>query len=232
MSRKTDLTAPAFVIGVVVVVVAVIGGVAVALVPTGGGSDAIGPVPTAAPRYEPVPTEEPTDTFPTDTLPPDTLPTDTLPTEDPTPAGPDGYQTVAAPGGLTVHIPGDWPVKDGAVPSNLQADDPGADCLLRFGGDTADDRPLLAVVSGFETHTPSIKKAYHRLQLTQVTYGQADDAVDWEFTFTSGTGPRHAYGRYWRTGGTDYVAYGSCATGAWTQFGEVLSTLLDTADPQ
>jgi hypothetical protein len=237
VSGRTDMTTPAFLIGVALAVVAVIGGVTVALVPIGGGppatagsgslsTDALPQTADSQPTDEPFPTEDPADTFPSED------PTDPVPTEDPTGTVPDGYQTVSAPAGLTVNIPGTWPVKAGAVASNLQADDPDADCLLRFGGDTAADAPLLDVVAGFEKHTPSIRTDFRRLQLTSISYGRADEAVDWEFTFSATTGPRHAYGRYWRTGGTDYVAYGSCSDGDWTQLGAVLTTLFDTADPQ
>jgi hypothetical protein len=217
------------VVGVMLAVVVVIAAIVVAFVPIGGRHSAL-PAPTVPP---PAPTGAfPTEPAPTETFPTDTFPTEDPPTEEPTSTVPAGYQVATAPGGLSVAIPATWPTGAAAAASNVQANDPDADCFLRFGGDVADTRPLAAVVAGFEKNTPTIRRDYRRLQLAPVSYGFADEAVDWEFTFTAAAGPRHAYGRYWRLGGTDYVAYGSCSAGAWSQLGEPLSTMFATADPQ
>lgn len=209
--------------GVGVAVVTIVSAVVFALVPggtsTGGTGSAEGPSPLPTyvePTYDPTDDPEPTYT--------------PEPTEEPTATVPPGYETVDAPGGLTVAIPAGWPV---SAPSdiNRQADAPDTDCLVRYGGSPSDPEPLEKVVARFETTNPRIRPDYQRMRLEPVSYGVAEEAVDWEFTFRSDTGPRHAYGRYWRLYGTDYVVYASCATGAWPRMGEVVTTLTDTAAP-
>jgi hypothetical protein len=64
-----------------------------------------------------------------------------------------------------------------------------------------------------------------------VTYGSAQEAVDWEFTFTKAGQPRHAYGRYWVYAGTEYVVYLSTPADRWNATQNVLSVLLDSAAP-
>jgi hypothetical protein len=224
------MTAPSFLIGVTMVVVVIVGATVVGMVSFGGARSDLADV-GATRSYPPNP--EPTYADPTYPTPTYADPTYAYPTEEPTPTAtvPDGYRTVSAPAGLTLSIPAGWPVKPGAVASNVQADDPGTDCLIRFGGETADPRALSDVVAGLEKTTPSIRRDYRRVQLSPVSYGAAGEAVQWEFTFRSGTGPRHAFGLYWRIYDTDYVVYGSCSTGAWPRLGEVLTTMADTAAP-
>jgi hypothetical protein len=225
------------VIGVMVAVIAVIGAVVLAFVPLGGGGSGGsggGGSDLGLPEQPDTVVPEPTVPDPTFADPTFADPTDPDPTyADPEPSPTQlTYQVVDAPGGMSVSVPSSWSVHAGASSTNVQADDPDADCFLRFGGGKADPRPLGTVVSGFERTTPSIQTGYQRLQLSSVAYGQAQAAVDWEFTFSSDTGPRHAYGRYWRTGGTDYVVYASCAVDDWSEAEQPLSTMFDTASPQ
>jgi hypothetical protein len=220
--------------GVGLAVLTILGAVVYALVPGGSPTDRTsssasateGPTYAGPTWVEPTYTPDPTYVEPTYTPEPTFTPE---PTE-PSPTVPPGYRTVDAPGGLTVAVPARWSVAPSSE-INMQADDPDADCLVRFGGSPADADPLDQVVAGFETTNPRIRAGYERVRLDPVSYGTADEAVDWEFTFRADDGPRHAYGRYWRLYDTDYVVYASCATGAWPRIGEVIDTLIATASP-
>ncbi len=129
-------------------------------------------------------------------------------------------------------IPDGWPVKPGAVPSNQQADNPMfPDEFLRFGGSPAPAMPLVDSVMQSERSITSIREGYQRLRLADVPSTSAQEAVDWEFTFTKDGQFRHAYGRYWRTGGMDYVVYASAPDGTWSNLEPIIEVMVRTAGP-
>jgi hypothetical protein len=177
---------------------------------------------TSAPAEAPVATTPPVTTYPpvTTTYPP---------AND---AVPPSYRTVTGPAGVQVAIPADWTVKAGAVPSNLQADSPNGESLIRFGGSAAEGRPLLDTVASNETGNPNIASGYQRLLLEPVT-SMATEAVDWEFEFVNKEGVlRHSYGRYWRLDGIDYVVYASSSADQWDTMTEVVDVMVRTAGPR
>jgi hypothetical protein len=151
--------------------------------------------------------------------------TTTTPAEEPT-----GYRTVTGPAGVYVSIPADWTVKQGAVPSNLQADSPAGDRLIRFGGSESTSMPLLDTVASNETDNPNIANGYQRLELSPVTTLPVE-AVDWEFLWVKDGVPRHGYGRYWRTNGIDYVVYASATADVWSSMAEIVDVMVRTAGP-
>jgi hypothetical protein len=156
-----------------------------------------------------------------------TPPPVTTTTDDPVPAG---YRLVTGPAGVYVAIPGDWTVNQGAVPSNLQADSPTGDRLIRFGGSESTRMPLLDTVATNETDNPNIAVGYQRLQLTPVT-SLPVEAVDWEFLWVKDGVTRHGYGRYWRLDGIDYVVYASTAADLWYSMTDIVDVMVHTAGP-
>jgi hypothetical protein len=163
---------------------------------------------------------------------PTTEPTTEEPTPAPTGSVPAGYQVVTGPAGVEVPVPESWPVKPGAVPSNLQADDPAVPGrFLRFGGDPVDGSDPVATVRGYEADTPSIRAGYHRIRLEPVAYGPSGLAVDWEFTFVKDGQTRHAYGRYWYDAGTLYVVYLSAYDSDWAASTDVLQVVMTYSGP-
>jgi len=183
-------------------------------------TDVITGEPTYDPTEDPTPTPDPTTDDPTPT--PD-------PTDGPVPAG---YQLVTGPAAVEVPVPETWPVKPGAVPSNLQADDPAVPGrFLRFGGDPVDGSDPVATVRDYEAKTPSIRTGYHRIRLEPVAFGPSGLAADWEFTFLKDGGIRHAYGRYWYDAGTLYVVYLSSYDSDWAASADVLKVVLNDSGP-
>jgi hypothetical protein len=215
-------------IGVTAAVAVMVGAVAMAIVP-GMGSDGRRPAALTTAPYPTVP--PPTYVEPTYVEPTYVEPTYAEPTETATPgAVPPGYQAAQGAEGLTVAVPGGWTAEPIKNSTNVQVVDPAGDCLLRFGGSVADTSTVMEAVD-VQVASLSSRPQYQKIQQQAVDYGYADDAVDWEFTFRADTGPRHAYGRYWRVGGIDYVVYGSCSTAAWPSFGDALDTAFATANP-
>jgi hypothetical protein len=138
---------------------------------------------------------------------------------------------VTGPEGVHVAVPGDWPVKPGAVPSNLEADSPDGTSLIRFGGSAATAEPLLDTVASNETENPNIVNGYSRLRLEPVA-AMTTEAVDWEFEFVNKEGVlRHSYGRYWRLDGIDYVVYASANADQWYAMAETVDVMVSTAGP-
>jgi len=145
-------------------------------------------------------------------------------------AVPPGFRQVPGPGGILVSIPEDWPVKPGTTASNMQANAPGSPGdLIRFGSSPAPAVSLLDSVTQSETDTPSIRDGYQRLRLEQVR--AATDTVEWEFLFIKDGQPRHAFGRYWRLDGLDYVVYASAAANTWPVLQPVIDVVVRTATP-
>lgn len=185
------------------------------------------PVPATSETETPSPTAEPTSLAPTTTWPPPSTSV-TPATEEPIPPT---YRTVSGPEGVRLAIPGDWVVRPGAVPSNLQADSPDGISLIRFGGSAAEPRSLLDTVASNETDNPNIATGYQRLRLETVAT-MSVEAVDWEFEFVNKDGwPRHSYGRYWRLNGIDYVVYASTDAERWTAMTEIVDVMTRTAGP-
>jgi hypothetical protein len=211
--------------------VCVLGGIlAVAILRYSGDTTTAAPTITAVPTTPP----EPNVAVPgprTETTPPSSpewtppVTTTTVP-EDPLA----GYQTVTGPAGVYVAIPADWTVKPGAVPSNLQADSPTADRLIRFGGSASTDMSLLDTVASNETSNPNIADGYQRIQLAPVPTLPVE-AVDWEFTFVKDGVTKHSYGRYWRRDGIDYVVYASTTADLWPSMTEIVEVMVRTAGP-
>ena len=215
-----------------VAAVCVLGGIlAVAILRYSGDSTTAAPIVEAAPTTTPL---EPNVAVPesgTETTPPSgtewapPAATTTVP-EDPLA----GYRTVTGLGGVSVAIPADWTVGPGAVPSNLQADSPTADRLIRFGGSASTDISLLDTVAGNENSNPNIADGYQRIQLAPVP-SLPIEAVDWEFTFVKDGVTRHSYGRYWRLDGIDYVVYASTAADLWPSMTNIVEVMVRTAGP-
>ncbi|RJQ79045.1 hypothetical protein D5S17_11590 [Pseudonocardiaceae bacterium YIM PH 21723] len=142
---------------------------------------------------------------------------------------PSGHKLVDAPGRLRIAVPQSWEVHPGPVEANLQADEPGGPGgRLLFGGNPQSPRKLIEVVSDFEKGT----KDYHRILLSETGFGAAEQAVDWEYTFTKDGAAQHAQGRYWRMNGTDYVVYLACPESRWPQLGPTLRTAVENAHPK
>jgi hypothetical protein len=208
---------------VAIAALAVVGGIlAVAIVryPGESGAAAATPPVTEAPESTAllpgVPTDSPQWTTPATTTPEGTLPA--------------GYRMVTGPAGVHVAIPADWSVRQGAVPSNLQADSPAGDRFIRFGGSASTALPLLETVATNETGNANIAGGYQRIQLAPVS-SLPVEAVDWEFLFVKDGVTRHSYGRYWRLDGIDYVVYASTAADLWYAMTDIIDVMVSTAGP-
>jgi hypothetical protein len=131
-----------------------------------------------------------------------------------------------------VAIPAAFQLTASPSAANQQAADPAnPDAFLRFGGSAAPKTALLTEIEAGERTNPNIRNGYQRLRLTTITF-QATTAVDWEFTFVKDGRTRHAYGRYWRVGGTGYVVYASAPVEQWDAlqpaFGHMLASAVTT----
>jgi hypothetical protein len=134
---------------------------------------------------------------------------------------------VSGPAGVQVPVPEDWSLGPGAVPSNLQADDPAVPGrFLRFGGDPADGTDPVATVGRYEAESPGIRTGYQRIRLEPVSFGPSSLGADWEFTFLRNGRTRHAYGRYWYDGGTLHVVYLSTYETDWSSSADLLQVVL------
>jgi hypothetical protein len=140
----------------------------------------------------------------------------------------DDFRQVDGPAGLSVAIPAAFQLTASPSAANQQAADPAnPDAFLRFGGSPAPKTTLLSEIQAGERTNPNVRNGYQRLQLTTITF-QGTTAVDWEFTFIKDGHTRHAYGRYWRVGGTGYVVYASAPVDQWAAlqpaFGHMLAS--------
>jgi hypothetical protein len=211
---------------------AVVTAVAMVLALRGGGND-----PSAAAASTPNVTITPTGTAGTpDRTATSALPTSTSPSAIAQPpvsslnpgAVPPGFRQVSGPGGILVSIPEGWPVKPGATAFNMQADDPDSPGdLIRFGGSPSPAVSLLESVVQNEADTPTVRDGYQRLRLERVS--GTTDIVEWEFLFIKDGQPRHAFGRYWRLNGLDYVVYASAAASTWPGLQPVMDVVMRTA---
>ncbi|GHH44261.1 hypothetical protein [Lentzea cavernae] len=184
------------------------------------GSDVVGaPVPVTSNRY---------DQARTTTTPParytTTRPSTSVSSSRATPTG---YREVTGPNGVFVSIPQNWTVAAGSQPTNHQADDPATPgAVIRYGASTSESRPLYDAVAANEA---SVKTGYQRLKLTTVS--SSTSAVEWEFLYTAEGVQRHAFARYWRRAGLDYIVYGASNVADWPQMQRVVDVLVSTAGP-
>jgi hypothetical protein len=144
----------------------------------------------------------------------------------------DEFRQVDGPAGLSVEIPAAFQLTASPSAANQQAADPAnPDSFLRFGGSAAPKTALLKEIEAGERTNPNIRNGYQRLRLTTTSF-QGTTAVDWEFTFVKDGRTRHAYGRYWRVGGTGYVVYASAPVEQWDAlqpaFGHMLASAVTT----
>jgi hypothetical protein len=151
----------------------------------------------------------------------------------PTPTQPpSGLQVVTSPAGLSVSIPAGWTIVPGAVPTNLQADEPGGTGVyVRFGGDPAAGGSLLATVTGYDADVAGRREGYQRLRLEAVSPRGTGETVEWEFLFVRDGIQYHAQGHYWRSDETEYVVYAAAPVASWDRAGSVLQVMIQTAYP-
>lgn len=141
----------------------------------------------------------------------------------------DDFRHVDGPAGLSVAVPTAFQLTASPSAANQQAADPAnPEAFLRFGGSAAPKTALLAEIEAGERTNPNIRNGYQRLQLTTTSF-QGTTAVDWEFTFIKDGRTRHAYGRYWRVGGTGYVVYASAPVEQWDALQPAFSHMLASA---
>jgi hypothetical protein len=174
----------------------------------------------------------------TETEPPTTVPTtvtytSTVPsttTDTPTTTN---ARILTGPYGMQVSAPPDWTTKPGTVPSVTEVDNPAVPGqFIRFGGATpVSSGTLLDTVLQYEQTTPGISSGYQRVQLDSVSFGSAPEAVEWEFTFGTNQGTRHASGLYWRINGIEYVLYASSYEADWATTQQAFQAMQATAGP-
>ncbi|MFD9736265.1 hypothetical protein [Umezawaea sp. NPDC059074] len=138
-----------------------------------------------------------------------------------------GFHRVTGPNGISAEVPSNWLVKAGTQATNIQVDNPESPgSLIRLGGSPSGPLPLLDSVASNETQNGGISQGYQRLRLERVS-GNSNTVV-WEFLYTKDGEQRHAFGRYWRTGGIDYIVYGSANTASWPTMKTVLDIVVRT----
>lgn len=206
--------------GVGIAVLAVV----TAVMSSGGeGADTVGGAPTYSAPWPPFSTASATPGYRSTTRSTSAPRTPSQP--------PLALRVVTAPGGLTVSIPADWPVAPGAVPSNLQADEPGGTGVyVRFGGSPAGPDSLFGTIAAYDRDFAVNREGYQRIRL-ETASSQGGEAVDWEFLFTKDGVARHASGHYWRSGQTEYVVYAAAPVDRWPQARDVLQVMIQTASP-
>ncbi len=173
----------------------------------------------------------------TETEPPSTVPTTvtstsaapTTTTDTPTTTA----RILAGPYGMQVSAPPDWTTKPGTVPSVTEVDNPAVPGqFIRFGAaPPVSSGTLLDTVLQYEQTTPGIGSGYQRVQLAGVSFGSAPEAVEWEFTFGTDQGTRHACGLYWRINGIEYVLYASSYEADWATTQQAFQAMQATAGP-
>jgi hypothetical protein len=145
---------------------------------------------------------------------------------------PQGFQRVSGPSGITLAIPQSWPVTPGSLATHVQADDPSTPgSLIRFGGSPSESRSLLDSVASNEQDNTGIQNGYQRLKLARVPSATTTDIVEWEFTYLANGTTKHAFARYWRLNGTDYIVYAGATAAAWPDMASVVDVLVRTAGP-
>ncbi len=143
------------------------------------------------------------------------------------PFTPVGYRKVTGPNGVFVSIPQTWTVAAGSQPTNHQADDPATPgSVVRYGASTSEARPLYDAVAANES---GVKTGYQRIKLATVS--SSAEVVEWEFLYTAEGVQRHAFARYWRRAGLDYIVYGASNATDWTQMQQVVYILVSSAGP-
>jgi hypothetical protein len=60
---------------------------------------------------------------------------------------------------------------------------------------------------------------------------RGNEAVDWEFTWSSPEGERHVRVVYWRTGSIEYFVYVSALASAWEPMPALLTAMTEQARP-
>lgn len=159
-----------------------------------------------------------------------------VPTTDPptTPPNTDTLtQAETGPDGMRLQVPAGWTTRSGTSPSVTELDNPTVPGqYLRFGAaPPVVAGTLLDAVESYEQTTPTIQTDYQRVQLTSVSFGDAPEAVEWEFTFTGNGGTRHAAGLYWRIDGIEYVLYVSSYDTDWDTTDQVFQAVQATVTP-
>ncbi len=145
---------------------------------------------------------------------------------------PQGFQRVSGPGGITLAIPKDWPVTPGSLATHVQADDPATPgSLIRYGGSPSESRPLLDAVASNEQDNTGVQNGYQRLKLARVPSATGAEIVEWEFTYLANGVSKHAFARYWRLNGTDYIVYAGATAEAWPAMASVVDVMVRTAGP-
>ncbi|WP_330277835.1 hypothetical protein OG205_20475 [Lentzea sp. NBC_00516] len=140
---------------------------------------------------------------------------------------PTGYRAVTGPNGIFVSIPQTWTVAAGSQTTNHQADDPATPgALVRYGASASEVRPLYHAVAANES---GVKTGYQRIKLATVS--SSAEVVEWEFLYTAEGVQRHAFARYWRRAGLDYIVYGASNAADWSQMQQVVDLVLRTAGP-
>ncbi|WP_439657465.1 hypothetical protein ACSHWB_34435 [Lentzea sp. HUAS TT2] len=140
---------------------------------------------------------------------------------------PVGYRKVTGPNGVFVSIPQTWTVAEGSQPTNHQAGDPATPGnVVRYGASASEARPLYDAVAANES---GVKTGYQRIKLATVS--SSAEVVEWEFLYTAEGVQRHAFARYWRRAGLDYIVYGASNATDWTQMQQVVYAAVSSAGP-
>lgn len=176
------------------------------------------PVPVTSNRFAPVTTTPPQARYTT------TRPSTSVSSSVSTPTG---YRAVTGPNGVFVSIPQTWTVAPGSQPTNHQAEDPATPgAVIRYGASASEARPLYDAVAANEA---GVKSGYQQIRLATVS--SSAEVVEWEFLYTAEGVQRHAFARYWRRAGLDYIVYGASNAADWTQMQQVVYIMVQTAGP-
>ncbi|RDI24490.1 hypothetical protein DFR72_10970 [Lentzea flaviverrucosa] len=140
---------------------------------------------------------------------------------------PVGYRGVTGPNGIFVSIPQNWTVASGSQVTNHQADDPATPgAVVRYGASASEARPLYDAVAANES---GVRTGYQRIKLATVS--SSAEVVEWEFLYAVEGVQRHAFARYWRRAGLDYIVYGASNATDWPQTQQVVRTVVASAGP-
>jgi hypothetical protein len=179
------------------------------------------PVPVTSNEFLPVAT---TTTPPSRSYPSTTRPSTSVSSSA---SAPIGYRSVTGPNGVFLSIPQTWTVAAGSQPTNHQAEDPATPgAVVRYGASASEARPLHDAVAANES---GVRTGYQRIKLATVPSGA--EVVEWEFLYTAQGVQRHAFARYWRRAGLDYIVYGASNAADWVPMRRVVDVMVSTAGP-
>ncbi|WP_199439275.1 hypothetical protein [Umezawaea beigongshangensis] len=102
---------------------------------------------------------------------------------------------------------------------------------IRFGGAPPEGAPaLLARIEDAHAGHSANSSGYELATLRE-TYFHGTPAVEWEYRFSSSSGPRRVIALYWVRSGIEYIVYASSTPQDWPEMRDVFDVVTAHATP-